>query len=127
MPLHTASDKGHVGVVQALLAGGAHVQALDKYKDTPLTKATYKIESYDEVVPTVYRAYHRATEGEPGPVYIELPANLQLLSGEVGNVPDFEPLEPRPLADIHRNPPRAPADKNTRPFRPKEQLNGGVD
>ena len=65
----------------------------------PLTKATYKIESYDEVVPTVYRAYHRATEVEPGPVYIELPANLQLLSGEVGNVPDFEPLEARPLVD----------------------------
>jgi len=48
----------------------------------PLTKATYKIESYDEVVSTVYRAYLKAIEGEPGPVYIELPANLQLLAGE---------------------------------------------
>ena len=38
-----------------------------------LTKATYRIESYDEVVPTVYRAYRKATEGEPGPVYIEVP------------------------------------------------------
>jgi acetolactate synthase-1/2/3 large subunit len=65
----------------------------------PLTKATYKIESYDEVVPTVYRAYLKAIEGEPGPVYIELPANLQLLTGEVSGVPDFEYRCPRPALD----------------------------
>ena len=65
----------------------------------PLTKATYKIESYDEVVSTVYRAYLKAIEGEPGPVYIELPANLQLLTGEVGNVPDFQFSCPRPALD----------------------------
>jgi len=65
----------------------------------PLTKATYKIESYDEVVPTVYRAYLKAIEGEPGPVYIELPANLQLLSGEVADVPAFEVRVTRPELD----------------------------
>jgi acetolactate synthase-1/2/3 large subunit len=65
----------------------------------PLTKASYKIESYDEVVPTVYRAYLNAIEGEPGPVYIELPANLQLLSGEVTDVPEFEAGVSRPGLD----------------------------
>jgi acetolactate synthase-1/2/3 large subunit len=65
----------------------------------PLTKATYKIESYDEVVPTVYRAYLKAIEGEPGPVYIEVPANLQLLSGEVSEVPAFKAEVPRPALD----------------------------
>jgi acetolactate synthase-1/2/3 large subunit len=65
----------------------------------PLTKATYKIESYDEVIPTVYRAYIKAMEGEPGPVYIELPANLQLLSGEVSDVPAFEGEAVRPELD----------------------------
>jgi acetolactate synthase-1/2/3 large subunit len=65
----------------------------------PLTKATYKIESYDEVVPTVYRAYLKAIEGEPGPVYIELPANLQLLSGEVAEVPAFKADITRPGLD----------------------------
>jgi len=62
----------------------------------PLTKATYRIESYDEVIPTVHRAYLKATEGEPGPVYIELPANLQLLSGEVADVPGFDASVERP-------------------------------
>ncbi len=70
----------------------------------PLTKATYRIESYDEVISTVHRAYHKAIEGEPGPVYIELPANLQLLSGEAGDVPEFNlaltrpPLDPEAIA-----------------------------
>jgi acetolactate synthase-1/2/3 large subunit len=64
-----------------------------------LTKATYRIESYDEVVSTVYRAYRKATEGEPGPVYIELPANLQLLSAEVPEVPDFRAASDRPPLD----------------------------
>jgi acetolactate synthase-1/2/3 large subunit len=65
----------------------------------PLTKATYRIESHDEVVSTVFRAYLKAIEGEPGPVYIELPANLQLLSGETGAVPVFENTNTRPALD----------------------------
>lgn len=64
-----------------------------------LTKATYRIESYDEVVDTIYRAYRTAVEGEPGPVYVELPANLQLLAGEVGEVPPFEFGLERPALD----------------------------
>jgi acetolactate synthase-1/2/3 large subunit len=65
----------------------------------PLTKASYRIESYDEVVSTVYRAYQKAVEGEPGPVYIELPANLQLLTGEVEAPPAFEATVSRPELD----------------------------
>jgi acetolactate synthase-1/2/3 large subunit len=64
-----------------------------------LTKATFKIESYDEAVATVYRAWRTAVEGEPGPVYIEIPANLQLLSAETGEIPDFDPDIPRPALD----------------------------
>ena len=64
-----------------------------------LTKATYRIESYDEVVATVYRAWRTAVEGEPGPVFVELPANLQLLTGEVGDIPPFEHEIRRPALD----------------------------
>ena len=64
-----------------------------------LTKATYKIESYDEVVDTVYRAYRTAISDEPGPVFIELPANLQLLTGESGPLPEFNTDIPRPALD----------------------------
>ncbi len=57
----------------------------------PLTKATYRIENYEDAIPTVYEAYNTATGGEPGPVFIELPANLQLLTGDVSGMPDYEP------------------------------------
>jgi acetolactate synthase-1/2/3 large subunit len=65
----------------------------------PLTKAAYRIESYDEVVDTVYRAYRTAIEGEPGPVYIELPANLQMVTGEAGEIPAFDAAVSRPSLD----------------------------
>jgi len=64
-----------------------------------LTKATFKIERHDEVVPTVYRAYRAAVEGEPGPVYIELPANLQLFTGEIAELPQFDGSVARPPLD----------------------------
>lgn len=64
-----------------------------------LTKATFKIESHDEVVSTVYRAYRIALEGEPGPVYIELPANLQLFVEDVDEIPAFDPQPHRPPLD----------------------------
>ncbi|MBT8051706.1 MAG: thiamine pyrophosphate-binding protein [Gammaproteobacteria bacterium] len=64
-----------------------------------LTKATFRVESYDEVVATVYRAWRVALEGEPGPVYVEIPANLQLLAGESGPIPDFDRSIPRPELD----------------------------
>jgi acetolactate synthase-1/2/3 large subunit len=65
----------------------------------PLTKAAYKIERHEDAIPTVYEAYRTAVSGEPGPVFIELPANLQLLAGEVDALPDFDPVIPRPPLD----------------------------
>ncbi len=63
----------------------------------PLTKATYRIERYEDAIPTIYQAYRKATEGEPGPVFVELPANLQLLTGEVDEMPAFEATRNQPL------------------------------
>jgi len=65
----------------------------------PLTKATYKIERYEDAIPTVYEAYETAVSGEPGPVYIELPANLQLLTGEVDELPNADIEISRPPLD----------------------------
>jgi acetolactate synthase-1/2/3 large subunit len=65
----------------------------------PLTKATYRIERYEDAIPTIYEAYSTATTGEPGPVFVELPANLQLLTGDVDDMPDFEDVGERPSID----------------------------
>jgi len=64
-----------------------------------LTKASYRIESYDEVAATIYRAYSTAVAGEPGPVYVELPANMQMLASEVDEPPAFEVSVSRPPLD----------------------------
>ncbi len=65
----------------------------------PLSKATFRIESHGEAMPVIYEAYRIATSGEPGPVFVELPANLQLLTGEVDEMPAFEPAGERAAPD----------------------------
>ncbi len=65
----------------------------------PLTKAQYKIERYEDAIPVVYEAYRAAMSGEPGPVFIELPANLQLLTGEVESMPGLDLSLERPVVD----------------------------
>ena len=65
----------------------------------PLTKAQYKIERYEDAIPVVYEAYRTAVSGEPGPVFIEVPANLQLLTGEVDAMPSADIALERPALD----------------------------
>lgn len=48
-----------------------------------VTKGAYLIEKHDRIVPTIYEAYDLARSGTPGPVFVELPVNLQLFKGEV--------------------------------------------
>ena len=97
------------GVPMLVISGGIRTDMVQKFQlhdvdqqalMKPLTKAIYRIDRYEDAIPTIYEAYRTATEGEPGPVFIELPANLQLLTGEVDELPGFEaPAEPPP-ADI---------------------------
>ncbi len=56
-----------------------------------LTKATFRVTRHDEVVPTLFEAYRIATIGEPGPVFVELPVNILLMTDEVAELPQFKP------------------------------------
>ncbi|MEN8123875.1 MAG: thiamine pyrophosphate-binding protein [Bacteroidota bacterium] len=51
-----------------------------------ITKAFFKIESHEEIIPTIYKAYDIATSGEPGPVFIEIPMEYQMFKGEVSKL-----------------------------------------
>lgn len=65
------------------------------------TKAAFKINSHDEVIETIYKAYDIATSGEPGPVFIELPVNLQLDKANVTDLPTYaKPSQPPLPAQI---------------------------
>ena len=56
----------------------------------PITKARYLIEKHEDIIPTIYEAYTCAITGEPGPVFIEIPINLQLFKGEIQEMPVFK-------------------------------------
>ena len=100
---HAASGIGEAfldGVPMLVLSGGPRIDTGHRYQlhqmDTHkfmsgLTKATFKVTSHDEVVPTLFRAYEIATSGEPGPVFVELPVNILLLTDEIGELPQFKP------------------------------------
>ena len=60
----------------------------------PLTKGAWRVETQAAIVPTIFEAYRLATSGTPGPVLVEIPANLQLFKGPVGELPTFVPQMP---------------------------------
>jgi len=64
-----------------------------------LIKQYTLVESHEEVIPSIYDAYRTAHDGEPGPVFLEIPAETQLFRGAVDEMPPFEP-EPAPEPTI---------------------------
>jgi acetolactate synthase I/II/III large subunit len=74
---------------------GYQLHELDQHKILAgITKGSWKIEQHKDIVPTLFEAYHRAVSGTPGPVFVEVPVNVQLFQGDVGEVPVFEPHVP---------------------------------
>ncbi|MCD8529051.1 MAG: hypothetical protein LRY27_03625 [Chitinophagales bacterium] len=71
-----------------------------------VTKAQFVIQKHEDIIPTLYKAYDIATGGEPGPVFVELPVELQLFSGEVNELPNYVSSKKNPtvsdkdIADI---------------------------
>ena len=60
----------------------------------PITKGTWLVERHADVIPTIYEAVRVATSGEPGPVFVEIPVNLQLIAGDPGPTPGYPgPIE----------------------------------
>ncbi len=99
---HAASGIGEAfldGIPMLVISGGVRTDSdfsyqlhdMDQHKMLdPITKASFKITSHDEVVSTIFEAYNIATSGEPGPVFIEVPINFQLDKGEVTNLPVYQ-------------------------------------
>ena len=55
-----------------------------------ITKQTFKVDHHREIIPTLYEAFRIANDGEPGPVFVEIPVNLQLFTGEVDHLPTYQ-------------------------------------
>ncbi|HSP35978.1 MAG TPA: thiamine pyrophosphate-binding protein [Thermoanaerobaculia bacterium] len=57
----------------------------------PVTKGTFRPSSAAEIYGTIRRACAMAREGRPGPVFVEIPANLYLLGSGEAQVEDRRP------------------------------------
>lgn len=98
---HAASGIGEAfldGIPMLVISGGIHTESGKSYQLhdmdqhallAPITKKTYKVERHAEIIPAIYEAYQIANRGEPGPVFLEVPVNLQLFPGEVAETPPF--------------------------------------
>lgn len=99
---HAASGIGEAfldGIPMLIFSGGIRTDTGKRYQlheidqmelAKPLTKAAFRVLRHEDVVPTIFEAYRIATGGEPGPVLIEIPVNLQLFPGEVGELPRWQ-------------------------------------
>ncbi|GLX80085.1 acetolactate synthase [Thalassotalea insulae] len=100
---HAASGIGEAfldGIPMLVISGGVRTDSqfqyqlhdMDQHKMLePITKKTFKVTSHQDVVSTIFEAYRVANEGEPGPVFVEIPVNLQLDKGEVDDLPIYRP------------------------------------
>ncbi len=100
---HAASGIGEAsldGIPMLVIAGGIRrdlgrayqLHDMDQHALlAPITKGRWRVDRHADVVPVIYEAYRLATSGEPGPVFIEIPVNLQLMPGDAGDIPAFVP------------------------------------
>ena len=101
---HAASGIGEAyldGIPLLVIAGGIRrdtgrayqLHDMDQHALlAPITKGRWRVDTHAEVVPAIYEACRLAMSGEPGPVFVEIPVNLQLMTGEAGDIPEYVPL-----------------------------------
>jgi acetolactate synthase I/II/III large subunit len=99
------------GIPMLIIAGGVRTDTGKHYQlhhfdqmalAKPITKGQFAIEKHADIIPTLYRAYDIATNGEPGPVFIELPINLQLFAASVDELPVYQPAPKTALVDADK-------------------------
>jgi len=98
---HAASGIGEAfldGIPMLIICGGIRTDLGKTYQLhemdqhallAPITKETYRVETHQDIIPTIFDAYQIAVGGEPGPVFVEIPVNLQLFRGEVSDPKPF--------------------------------------
>jgi acetolactate synthase-1/2/3 large subunit len=86
------------GIPMLVISGGTRTDSGKHYQlhqfdqmalAKPITKAQFRILKHEDIIPTIYKAHDIAISGEPGPVFIELPVNLQLFSVDISSLPPY--------------------------------------
>lgn len=61
-----------------------------------ITKKTFYITKHQDIMSSVFEAYNIAISGNPGPVFIEIPTNIQMFNGEIPEVLIYKKPEVQP-------------------------------
>ncbi|MBE7410580.1 MAG: thiamine pyrophosphate-binding protein [Leptospiraceae bacterium] len=89
------------GIPMLIISGGIRrdsgkffqLHQIDQHKIlSGITKKSFLVEKHSDVIPTIYEAFKIANDGFPGPVFVEIPVNLQLFGGTVKSLPKFQPI-----------------------------------
>jgi len=106
---HAASGIGEAyldGIPMLVISGGIRADIPQRYQlhdidqhafMAALCKRTFRVTRHQDVVPTLFEAHNVAIAGEPGPVFVEIPVNIQLLTGEVDSLPAYRRWQPPPV------------------------------
>lgn len=95
------------GIPMLIIAGGIRKDTKFSYQLHEMdqagllrnvTKRCYQIQHQQEIVPTIFEAYEVATSGEPGPVFIEIPVNIQMFQAAVSDYDLYKPRLPKSVA-----------------------------
>ncbi|MEQ8351454.1 MAG: thiamine pyrophosphate-binding protein [Leptospiraceae bacterium] len=78
------------GIPMLIISGGIRIDTGKHYQlhdvdqlalMEPLTRAAFRIRAQNEVRKTIFLAHQIAHSGQPGPVFVEIPVNVQLFRG----------------------------------------------
>ncbi|TGK18715.1 thiamine pyrophosphate-binding protein [Leptospira fluminis] len=87
------------GIPMLIISGGVRTDTGKKYQLHQIdqmeilkgiTKKSYRISEHKDIISTIYEAYEVAITDECGPVFVEIPVNIQLFRGEVYSMPPFK-------------------------------------
>lgn len=108
---HALSGLGEAylaGIPMLVISGGIRTDTgrsyqlhdIDQHKIlSGITKQSWKAVTHSDIIPMIYEAYTLAISGEPGPVFVEIPVNLQLFKGEVEDLPLYKEEKGMPSID----------------------------
>jgi acetolactate synthase I/II/III large subunit len=100
---HAASGLGEAyldGIPMLVICGGIdrdtdktyQLHEMDQHAFAgALTKGIFVTERHEDIIPMLYEAHDLAHHGKPGPVFVEIPVNIQRFKGEVASLPDYTP------------------------------------
>lgn len=88
------------GQVSSATIGTDAFQEVDTYGiSIPVTKHNYLVRSIEELPSVIANAFRIAKSGRPGPVWVDVPKDIQTAEIEISELPSLPPVDAKPIAN----------------------------